>query len=88
MPVTTLTSMRLRRSTFRGLSAAVKRGPVIITTYGKPTHALLSVEEYEKLTAAETPAPASEAREPASESASEIGQGFSPGIPTPQKSGL
>jgi PHD/YefM family antitoxin component YafN of YafNO toxin-antitoxin module len=88
MPTTTLTSMQLRRSTFRGLSAAVKLGPVIITTYGKPTHALLTVEEYRKLIASETPAPASEAREPASERASEIGQGFSPGISAHKKSGL
>jgi prevent-host-death family protein len=50
MPVTSLTSMELRRSTFRSLSAAAKQGAVIITTYGKPTHALLTVEEYQKLT--------------------------------------
>lgn len=84
MPTTTLTSMQLRRSTFRSLSAKVKRGPVIITTYGKPTHALLSVEEYEKLTAAEIPALISEA--PAL--VSEIGQGFSPGISVRKKAGL
>ena len=51
MPVTTLTSMELRRSTFRSLSAAAKQGPVIITTHGKPTHALLTVEEYNRLAA-------------------------------------
>jgi hypothetical protein len=71
MPVTTLTSMQLRRSTFRSLSAAAKRGPVIITTYGKPTHALLTVEGYQKLTAAETPAPIPDTHAPISE----IGQG-------------
>jgi prevent-host-death family protein len=76
MPTTTLTSTKFRQSAFRDLSAAAKQGPVIITSYGKPTHALLTVEEYQKLTACETPAPTSEAREPASE----IGHGFRPGI--------
>jgi prevent-host-death family protein len=84
MPVTTLTSMELRRSTFRSLSAAAKRGPVIITTYGKPTHALLTVEEYQKLTETGASRIASEPRA----LASEIGQCFSPGIPPPKKSGL
>lgn len=61
MPTTTLTSMQLRRSTFRDLSAAAQQGPIIITTYGKPTHALLTVEEYRKLTASEAPALSPEA---------------------------
>ncbi|HEX9202003.1 MAG TPA: hypothetical protein VF865_20775 [Acidobacteriaceae bacterium] len=60
MPTTTLTSMQLRRSTFRDLSEAAKRGAVIITTYGKPTRALLTIEEYEKLIAPEIAAPTSE----------------------------
>ena len=84
MPATTLTSMELHRSTFRGLSAAVKRGPVIITTYGKPTHALLTVEEYDRLAATGDLGVTSEPGAPASE----IGQGFSPGIPAQEKSGL
>jgi len=67
MPTAALTSMQLRRSTFRDLSAAAQQGPIIITTYGKPTHALLTVEEYEKLTADENSAHLPlEARAPAS----------------------
>jgi prevent-host-death family protein len=76
--------MDLRRSTFRRLSAAAKRGPVIITTYGKPTHALLTLEEYNRLAATRGLGIVSETDAPASE----IGQGFSPGIVTPKKSGL
>ena len=77
MPTATVTSMELRRSSFCDLSAAAKRGAVIITTYGKPTHALLTFEKYQELIAPETPV-----------LASEIGQGFSPGIPTHKKSRL
>jgi hypothetical protein len=50
MPVTTLTSMEFRRSAQRATKAAGE-GPVIITSYGKPTHALLTIEEYKNLTA-------------------------------------
>jgi prevent-host-death family protein len=83
MPVTTLTSMQFRRNTFRVLSAAEQQGPVIITSYGKPTHALLTVEEYRKLES-EAPQIASDSHAPVSE----IGQGFSPGIPARKKTGL
>jgi hypothetical protein len=77
MPVTTLTSTELHRSLFNSLSMAVQQGPVNITTHGRTTHVLVSFEEYCRLTG----------RDPEA-LASEIGQGFSPGIQAPKKKGL
>jgi PHD/YefM family antitoxin component YafN of YafNO toxin-antitoxin module len=68
MPVTTITSTEFRRSTFRGLSVAAKRGPVHITTRSRTTHVLISFEEYCRLTG----------NDPET-LASQIDQGFSPG---------
>jgi prevent-host-death family protein len=46
---TTLSSREFNQDTGRAKKAA-KRGPVIITDRDKPTHVLLSIEEYRKLT--------------------------------------
>jgi prevent-host-death family protein len=45
---TTLSSREFNQDTGRAKKAA-KRGPVIITDRDKPTHVLLSIEEYRKL---------------------------------------
>ena len=46
---TTLTSRQFNHDTSRAKKAA-EDGPVIITHRGRPSHVLLTVEEYEKLT--------------------------------------
>jgi len=45
---TTLSSREFNQDTGRAKKAA-KRGPVIITDRNKPTHVLLSVEEYRRI---------------------------------------
>ncbi len=47
--VTKLTSRQFNQDTSRAKRAA-KRGPVFITDRGRPSHVLLTVEEYEKIT--------------------------------------
>jgi len=49
MTITTLTSQEFNRDTGRA-KKATKRGPVFITDRGKPTHVLVSFEEYLRLT--------------------------------------
>jgi prevent-host-death family protein len=51
MPITTLTSRELNQDTSRAKRAA-QSGPVIITDRGRPSHVLLSIEEYRRLTGA------------------------------------
>jgi prevent-host-death family protein len=48
-PLTTLSSREFNQDTGRAKSAA-KRGPVIITDRGRPSHVLLSFEAYQRLT--------------------------------------
>ncbi len=49
MATTKLSSREFNQDTSRAKRAA-KRGPVFITDRGRPSHVLLSVEEYRKLT--------------------------------------
>jgi prevent-host-death family protein len=49
MNATTMSSRELDRHTGEAWKATEK-GPVIITTRGRPTHVLLSIEEYKQLT--------------------------------------
>ena len=49
MATTKLSSREFNQDTSKAKRAA-KRGPVIITDRGRPSHVLLSVEEYQKLT--------------------------------------
>jgi prevent-host-death family protein len=49
MTVTTLSSRELNQDVGRAKRAA-KHGPVLITARGKPTHVLLSIEEYQRIT--------------------------------------
>ena len=46
--MTTLTSREFNQDTARAKREALK-GPVFITDRGKPTHVLLSIEDYERL---------------------------------------
>jgi prevent-host-death family protein len=46
---TTLSSREFNQDTGRAKKAA-KRGPVIITDRDRPTHVLLSIEEYRRIT--------------------------------------
>jgi prevent-host-death family protein len=50
MPITTLSSREFNQDTSRAKKAATE-GPVFITDRGKPAHVLLSIEEYQRLTA-------------------------------------
>lgn len=50
MPLTTLTSREFNQDTSRAKKAA-KSGPVFITDRGRPAHVLLSIEQYQSLTA-------------------------------------
>ena len=45
---TTLSSREFNQDTSRAKKAA-KRGPVIITDRGRPSHVLLTIEEYQRL---------------------------------------
>jgi prevent-host-death family protein len=49
MSVTKLTSREFNQDTSRAKRAA-KRGPVFITNRGRPSHVLLTVEEYHRIT--------------------------------------
>ncbi len=49
MTVTTMTSLKFNQHTGRAKKAAAE-GPVIITDRGRPTHVLLTIEEYQRLT--------------------------------------
>jgi prevent-host-death family protein len=48
MAITTLTSREFNQDVSRAKRAA-KKGPVIVTDRGRPSHVLLSIEEYRKL---------------------------------------
>jgi len=49
MPITTMSSREFNQDSGKAKKAA-RRGPVIITDRGKPSHVLLSIEEYRRLT--------------------------------------
>lgn len=49
MGITTITSRDFNQDT-SGAKKASRNGPVIITDRGKPSHVLLSIEDYQKLT--------------------------------------
>lgn len=49
MAITTLSSREFNQDAGRAKKAA-KRGPVFITDRGRPSHVLLTVEEYQKIT--------------------------------------
>ena len=51
MTITTLSSRELNQDIGRAKRAA-RRGPVIITDRGRPSHVLLSIEQYQRLTGA------------------------------------
>jgi prevent-host-death family protein len=50
MAITKLSSRDFNQDTSRAKRAA-KRGPVFITDRGRPSHVLLTVEEYQRITA-------------------------------------
>lgn len=52
MAITKVSSREFNQHTSRAKRAA-KRGPVFITDRGRPSHVLLTAEEYEKLTGAQ-----------------------------------
>ncbi|GMU43172.1 MAG: type II toxin-antitoxin system Phd/YefM family antitoxin [Xanthomonadales bacterium] len=49
MTITTISSREFNQDTGRA-KKATRRGPVVITDRGKPTHVLLGIEEYRRLT--------------------------------------
>jgi len=49
MTITTLSSREFNQDTSRA-KQATRKDPVFITDRGRPTHVLLTVEEYQKLT--------------------------------------
>jgi prevent-host-death family protein len=49
MAITKLSSREFNQDTSRAKRAA-KRGPVFITDRGRPSHVLLTLEEYQKIT--------------------------------------
>ena len=49
MAVTTLSSRQFNQDSGKAKRAA-RKGPVIITDRGKPSHVLLSIEEYNRIT--------------------------------------
>jgi prevent-host-death family protein len=49
MTITTLSSREFNQDASRAKKAS-KEGPVFITDRGKPSHVLLSIEEYQRLT--------------------------------------
>jgi prevent-host-death family protein len=51
LTITTLSSREFNQNSNRAKTAA-KRGPVIITDRGEPSHVLLSIEDYQRLTGA------------------------------------
>jgi prevent-host-death family protein len=48
MAVTTMTSHEFSQDTSRAKNAA-RRGPVFVTDRGRPTHVLLTIEDYRRL---------------------------------------
>jgi prevent-host-death family protein len=52
MAITKLSSREFNQDTSRAKRAA-KRGPVFITDRGRPSHVLLTVEEYQRITGGE-----------------------------------
>jgi len=50
MTITTLSSREFNQDTSRAKKAA-SEGPVFITDRGKPAHVLLSIEDYQRITA-------------------------------------
>lgn len=50
MAITKLSSRDFNQDT-SGAKRAAKRGPVFITDRGRPSHVLLTVEEYQRITA-------------------------------------
>ena len=48
MPITKLSSREFNQDTSRAKRAA-KKGPVFITDRGRPSHVLLTAEEYERI---------------------------------------
>lgn len=48
MPITTLSSRKFNQDA-SGAKRAAKDGPVFITDRGKPSHVLLSIEEYRRI---------------------------------------
>lgn len=50
MPITTLSSREFNQDSGKAKRAS-RKGPVIITDRGRPAHVLLSIEEYEHITA-------------------------------------
>lgn len=53
MAVTTLSSREFNQDSGKAKKAA-RKGPVIITDRGKPSHVLLSIEEYRRITTSKT----------------------------------
>lgn len=53
MTITTLSSREFNQDA-SGAKKASKKGPVFITDRGRPAHVLLTIEEYQKLTAKHT----------------------------------
>lgn len=51
MSITTISSREFNQDA-GGAKRAAEKGPVIITDRGQPSHVLLSIEEYRKLTGA------------------------------------
>lgn len=49
MPITTLSSREFNQDTGRAKKASAE-GPVFITDRGRPSHVLLSIAEYERIT--------------------------------------
>lgn len=49
MSITTLSSREFNQDTSRAKKAA-KNGPVFVTDRGRPSHVLLTIEEYRRLT--------------------------------------
>lgn len=49
MPITKLSSREFNQDTSRAKRAA-KKGPVFITDRGRPSHVLLTAEEYDRIT--------------------------------------
>ncbi len=49
MTITTLSSREFNQDTSKA-KKATQKGPVIITDRGRPSHVLLSIEDYQKIT--------------------------------------
>jgi len=51
MTITTVTSRGFNQDIGRAKRIAAKSGPVFVTNRGKTTHVLLSIEDYQRITA-------------------------------------